>query len=58
MNQPPSVSANLDALSPKSDCGFGCTGDDVALHNGWFRCTPTSRVLLAMERRKLANEGT
>lgn len=35
-------------------CGFGCTGDDVAVHNGWFRCTPESRAMLVDERAKLA----
>lgn len=36
-------------------CGFGCTGDDVAVHNGWYRCTPESRKLLAIERQCLAD---
>jgi hypothetical protein len=30
-----------------------CTGDDVAVHNGWFRCTPESRAMLAQERKRL-----
>lgn len=37
-----------------SECKFGCVGDDVALHYGWFHCTPKSRALLAQERAKLA----
>jgi hypothetical protein len=39
-----------------SECGcrFGCTGDDVAVHHGWFRCTPQSRAMLAEERKTAA----
>jgi hypothetical protein len=35
-------------------CRFGCTGDDVTVHYGWFRCNPESRAMLADEHRQLA----
>jgi len=38
------------------DAGCGCSGDDVALHHGWYRCTPESRALLAQERKRLEAE--
>lgn len=36
------------------ECQFGCTGDDMAVHYGWFRCTPQSRAMLVEERAQLA----
>ncbi len=38
------------------ECELGCTGDDKAVHYGWFRCTRESRAILAEERKKLAAE--
>jgi hypothetical protein len=41
---------------PDDDDQCRCTGGDVAVHYGWFRCTPESRLLLAEERAKLDAE--
>ena len=39
-------------------CQFGCTGDDVNTHFGWYRCSPESRALLAIERQQLADNDS
>jgi hypothetical protein len=41
-------------LPTGTECEYGCSGDDEAIHNGWYRCTPESRAILAEERAKLA----
>lgn len=39
---------------PEHVCRFGCSGDDVKVHYGWFRCTPESRAILVEQRKRLA----